>query len=82
LAELAFGTRLSRYGAVETLHVSGALDVATAPELERAVVSALDGQGGEFHLDLSGLTFMDSSGAKVLLHLHNRVEALGRHVVL
>jgi anti-sigma B factor antagonist len=82
LAEVDFGTRLYRYGTVETLHVSGELDVATAPELERAVVSALDGQGGEFHLDLSALTFTDSSGANVLLHLHNRLESLGRHVVL
>jgi hypothetical protein len=42
----------------------------------------LDGQGGDFHLDLHNLTFVDSSGAKVLMHAHNRVESLGRPLVM
>jgi anti-anti-sigma factor len=78
VAKVNFGTRLSRYGAVETLYVSGELDIAAAPVLERAFNGALDGQGGEFRLDVGGLTFMDSSGAKSLMHLHNRVESVGR----
>ena len=82
MAEVNFGTRLSRYGAVETLYVSGELDIATAPVLERAFDGALDGRGGEFRLDVGGLTFMDSSGAKSLMHLHNRVESVGRHFVV
>ena len=62
--------------------VSGQLDAATTSRLERAVICGLEGQGGEFHLQLSRLTFMDSAGANTILRLHNRVESLGRHFVL
>ena len=82
MAEALLRTRLSRYGAVETLYVSGELDIATGPVLEHAVVRALDGQGGELHLDLNGLTFVDSTGMKTLVSLHNRVESLGRRFVI
>jgi anti-sigma B factor antagonist len=82
MAEALLRTRLSRYSAVPTLYASGELDIATAPVLEHAVARALDGQGGEFQLDLSGLTFLDSSGTKALVALHNRVESLGRRLVI
>jgi anti-sigma B factor antagonist len=82
MGEVLLHTRLSRYGAVETLYVFGELDVATGPVLEHAVVQALDGQGGEFRLDLSELTFVDSTGMKTLISLHNRVDSLGRRLVI
>jgi anti-anti-sigma factor len=69
-------------GAAETLYVSGELDIATASMLERTVAGTLDGQGGEFRLDVSAMTFMDSTGAQALLHVHNRVESLGRRLVI
>ena len=62
--------------------MTGELDVATAPALEHAVARALDGQGGEFHLDVGGMTFMDSTGARALLHLHHRITDLGRRLVI
>jgi anti-sigma B factor antagonist len=74
--------RLGRDGAAETLYVSGELDIATAPALERTVAGAMDGQGGEFCLDVSALSFMDSTGARALLHIHNRVESVGRRLVI
>jgi anti-anti-sigma factor len=82
MEEALLRTRLSRYGPVQTLYASGELDIASGPVLEHAVARALDGQGGEFHLDLGGLTFMDSSGAEALLSAHNRVESLGRRLVI
>jgi anti-anti-sigma factor len=69
-------------GTVDTLYVAGELDIATAPELERAVDAGLDGRSGEFRLDLGGLTFVDSSGAQALLHAQNAVESRGRRLVL
>jgi anti-sigma B factor antagonist len=66
----------------ETLFVMGELDVSTVPTLEQAVSDALDGQGEEFRLDLSQLTFMDSTGANALFHLHKRVDGLGRRLVV
>ena len=66
----------------DTLYVSGELDVSTAPALEHAVARTLDGQGGEFHLDLRRMTFIDSTGAEALLRLHRRLAGLGRRLVV
>lgn len=82
MAEVLLRTRLSRYGPVQTLYASGELDVSTCAVLKRAVGRELDGQGGEFRLDLGGLTFMDSSGAQALVALHRRVESWGRRLVI
>ena len=51
--------------------VRGELDLATAPELEEALVSAIEA-GGEVVLDLRELEFMDSSGVRVLVVAHTR----------
>lgn len=40
----------------------GELDVATVPELERAIAEATRQPGAELVLDLRKLTFMDSTG--------------------
>jgi len=68
-------------GARATLRVGGELDIGSAPDLQRAVDGTFDGQEGEFRIDMSDLTFMDSTGAQSLLHIHNSIEARGRHVV-
>jgi anti-anti-sigma factor len=82
MAEALLRFRLDQTGTAETLYVTGELDVASAPALEHAVAHALDGQSGEFRLDISGLTFMDSIGARGLIHAHNRIEGLGRRLVV
>jgi anti-anti-sigma factor len=73
---------LVRDGKTETLYVTGELDIATASALEHAVARSLDGQSGEFFLDVRDMTFMDSTGAQALLHLHRRLTALGRQLVV
>jgi anti-anti-sigma factor len=69
-------------GTAETLFVMGELDISSAPLLEDAVSQALNGQGEEFRLNLSQLTFMDSTGAKTLFKLHKRVAGRGRRLVV
>jgi len=49
------------------LAVRGELDAATADELDVALQEALLETGGDFVLDLCGLTFMDSAGVNELL---------------
>ena len=51
--------------------VRGELDLATAPQLEEALVSAIEA-GDEVVLDLRELEFMDSSGVRVLVVAHTR----------
>lgn len=45
------------------LSVSGEVDIATAPDLERAIAEC----GDEVILDLRGVVFMDSTGLSALL---------------
>jgi anti-anti-sigma factor len=74
--------RFASNGTAETLYVRGELDISSAPSFERAAADALDGQGGAFHVDLSGLTFMDSTGARSLVRVHERVGRIGRDLVV
>jgi anti-sigma B factor antagonist len=74
--------KFSKNGTAETLFVAGELDLSSAGALEKAVSQVLDGQGQEFRLDMSRLTFMDSTGAKALVHVHEQVERLGRRLVV
>jgi anti-sigma B factor antagonist len=74
--------RFERNREAETLYLSGELDVASPAALERTVDSALDRQGREFRLDVSALTFMDSTGAEALLRLHRRAGSFGRRLVV
>jgi anti-sigma B factor antagonist len=74
--------QLGRNGSAETLYVTGELDVSTASALEHAVLRSIDGQGGEFHVDINALSFMDSTGAQALLRLHRRLNNFGRRLVV
>ncbi|MEU7556605.1 STAS domain-containing protein [Streptomyces sp. NPDC044571] len=64
--------------------VTGDMDVQSRPELEKATHTAagipLDSQ--MLQLDLSGVSFMDSSGLKLLLVLRRRLEAIGGHLTV
>jgi anti-anti-sigma factor len=53
---------------VLTVALSGEIDLATAPEAERAIADAVGSVGtGEVLVDLSGVEFLDSSGVALLL---------------
>jgi anti-anti-sigma factor len=56
--------------------VRGELDLQTSPQLARAVFVIPLG-GKPLHLDLSGVSFMDSSGLNLLVLLHRRLQAEG-----
>lgn len=70
-----------RNGAGDKLMLSGNVDGSSAVDVERAVASQMDGQGRRLRLDISGLAFIDSTGAQAILHVHNAIEAYGRRVV-
>jgi len=64
-----FGVRIERQGEEITVRLSGELDMAAAPTLERA----LDGVSGSIRFDCRDLSFVDSSGLAVFA----RVERAG-----
>jgi anti-sigma B factor antagonist len=51
-------------GGTHVVHVSGELDLATAPRLEEALAAAT---GEQLVIDLSGCTFLDSAGIRTLV---------------
>jgi anti-sigma B factor antagonist len=54
------------------LHVFGELDLATAPALERQLENAWANDPPALVLDLRGMTFIDSTGVKLILETHLR----------
>jgi anti-anti-sigma factor len=61
--------------------LDGQLDIATARALQREM-GRVELATTELRLDLSRLSFVDSTGLSVLLGLANRAEEHGRRVVL
>jgi anti-anti-sigma factor len=70
-----FEARIDRDGVV---WLSGELDLASADRFSEVASTALDGQR-EFVVDLSGLSFLDSTGIRAMLALAARTD---RGVVL
>jgi anti-anti-sigma factor len=60
-----------------TLRLSGEIDLSTAPAVREAALSALQQFSTVLHIDLSGVSFMDSTGLEVLLATRRRAELLG-----
>jgi anti-sigma B factor antagonist len=59
------------------LALSGELDLATVPRVERAVGAMLAQGVRTLIVDLSGLGFIDSSGLRLFVILHQRAVAEG-----
>lgn len=74
--------RSEREGDVHTLRLSGELDLATAAEVQRELehVEATDAES--IVLDLSELTFMDSTGVRLLVTAHARARADSNRLTL
>jgi anti-sigma B factor antagonist len=58
------------------LRIHGELDISSADQLRRAVAPHL-AAGGRLVLDLSQVTFCDSTGLAVLVGFHKRLAAVG-----
>jgi anti-anti-sigma factor len=71
-----------RAGERRTVTVRGEVDLATATDLEAIVRSALDGAPDGVVLDLAQLTFIDSSGLRVLVALAKDAESRGTALAL
>ncbi len=61
--------------------VAGELDASTAPSLSDAFAELPD-TTAQVDIDLAGVTFIDSSGLRVLIALNDRVTSEGGRVVV
>jgi anti-sigma B factor antagonist len=69
-----------RGGAI--LAVQGEVDVATAPALREAIVRAVDGRPARVVIDLTGVSFMDSSALGVLVSGFKHAQGAGVPLLL
>lgn len=67
---------LARRG-MATVELTGSLDTATAPELERGVMTLLDGNLRHLVFDLAGLKFITSAGLRVFGIARKRMKESG-----
>jgi anti-anti-sigma factor len=61
--------------AVRIIVVRGELDLSTAPELERALETALEEAGSQILVDLTHCEFMDSTGVALIVRSWQRHDA-------
>ena len=58
------------------------LDIASAPQLGRAILNSLDSGNTNLILDFGGVELIDSAAIGVLLSAQRRVEAAGGQLVV
>jgi anti-anti-sigma factor len=73
---------IARDGAHTTVSLQGELDIATEPELAAGLGLFLAEQTTLLTIDLSGLTFLDSTGLRALLTLREQCEQHGCRMVV
>src|SRR5438477_7649370 len=76
-----FGTTASRTNGTAVVAVRGDVDLYTAPRLWETIDAAIAGTPHELVTDLSGVSFLDSSGLTVLVKAHNRLRPVDGTVV-
>ena len=74
--------RSQREGEIHTVRLAGELDLATAVDVERELERVEATDAASIVLDLSGLTFMDSTGVRLVVNAHTRSAAGGRRLAL
>jgi anti-sigma B factor antagonist len=62
--------------------VAGELDAYTAPTLEGFLEERIGRGEGAVRLDLAGVTFMDSSGVRVIVNADNMLRSSGKELVI
>jgi anti-sigma B factor antagonist len=78
----SFGLVARRHASAYLIRVRGEIEVATAPEVRRALSSAITIPTGRVVLDLCAVNFIDSTGVQTLLHAHRRLRELNRRFVI
>ena len=77
-----FGTHASRTNGTAVVAVRGDVDLYTAPLLWEAIDGAIANVPHELVIDLSDVSFLDSSGLSVLVKAHKRLSPVDGTVVV
>ena len=74
--------RSTRDGEIHTIRLIGELDLATADDVEGELERVEETDAASIVLDLSGLSFMDSTGVRLIVNAHTRARADSRRLTL
>jgi anti-sigma B factor antagonist len=77
-----FGIEASRSNGTAVVAVRGEVDLYTAPQLWETIDKAIADSPDQLVIDLSDVTFLDSSGLSVLVRAHKRLRPVQRTVVI
>lgn len=78
----ALTVRSERKGDVHIIRLSGELDLATADDVQRELERVEATNADSIVIDLSQLTFMDSTGVRLLVTAHARARADSNRLTL
>ncbi len=81
MSDSASRLSIGQDGEGRTLVLAGEIDAHTAPDLA-ARLADLPGDDGDITIDMAAVEFIDSSGLRVLIDVHNRVAEVDRRLVL
>jgi anti-sigma B factor antagonist len=73
----AFELHVDHTGERATVRVGGEIDLTSAPQLDDGLQELINGSVTHLTLDLSGVSFMDSTGLRVLLKTSKLLEGTG-----
>ena len=65
--------RIDRDGEATVVHLTGELDLLTAPGLQELLDGECERRPRRLRLDLAGVDFLDSSALRVFVHTHKRL---------
>jgi anti-sigma B factor antagonist len=77
-----FGTHVRETGELWLLRVRGEIDVATSPKLEAVLDEAIAAQPARVIVELDSVTFLDSTGLRVLVEAQRRLQECGGTLVI
>jgi anti-sigma B factor antagonist len=69
-------------GEVTVVALEGEIDLSSVADIEERIAAAERGDPKQLVVDVRGVTFMDSSGLRVLLAAHQRSQEDGREFAL
>lgn len=73
---------ISEQGAQAVVSVVGEIDLTSAPRLDEEVTGLIEGSAKELVIELGGVSFMDSTGLRVLLKASKLLGSNGGTLVL
>lgn len=63
------------HNGVPVIEIHGEVDLSNGEEIESALAEALANRHGQYYIDLSNTTYLDSSGIRMLFGIASRLQA-------